>query len=124
MGDHVIGWKLEPASREALLAALPPRYGKVVADHVTVRALVEAKTPLPPPVRCRIIGEADDGQGVQAMVVEIDGDADRPGGGTFHITWSLGPGRQAVESNDVIAEKGWTLVEPQDVHLTPARFPH
>lgn len=124
MGEHVIGWKLEPASRETLLAALPPRYGEVVADHVTLRAHVEADTPPPPPARCRIIGEADDGQGVQAMVVEIDGESDRPGGGTFHITWSLADGRRAVESNDVIAERGWSPIEPRDVDLIPARFPH
>ena len=124
MGDHVIGWKLEAASRDALLAALQPRYGEVVADHVTLRSHVEADTPPPPPVRCRIIGEADDGRGVQAMVVEIDGETDRPGGGTFHITWSLAEGRRAVESNAVIAERGWSLVEPRDVRLTPARFPH
>lgn len=123
MGEHVIGWKLDPAKREALLATLPAQYGQVVADHVTLRSRVEADTPPPPPVRCRIIGAADDGQGVQAMVVEIDGQTDRPGGGTFHITWSLAEGRRAVESNDVIAEHGWSLLEPQDVQLTPARFP-
>lgn len=124
MAQHVIGWKLEPAGRETLLAALPPRYGEVVADHVTLRAHVEADTPPPPPAGCRIIGEADDGQGVQAMVVEIDGESDRPGGGTFHITWSLADGRRAVESNDVIAERGWSPIEPRDVDLIPARFPH
>lgn len=123
MAEQVIGWKLASTSREALLAVLPPRYGQVVADHVTLRAEVEADTPPPPPVRCRIIGEADDGRGVQAMVVEIDGESDRPGGGTFHITWSLADGRRAIESNAVIAERGWSPIEPHEVRLTPARFP-
>jgi oligopeptide transport system substrate-binding protein len=31
---------------------------------------------------------------------------------TFHITWSLGPGRDAKESNDVIATTGWSPIEP------------
>jgi hypothetical protein len=122
MSEHVIGWKLEPTARAALLTVLPPRYAEVVADHVTLQAKVEADTPPPPPVRCRIIGEADDGQGVQAMVVEIDGESDRPGDGTFHITWSLADGRRAIESNDVIAERGWSPIEPHQVRLTPARF--
>jgi hypothetical protein len=122
-GQHVIGWKLDRDSRAALLAVLPPRYAHVVADHVTLRARVTASTPPPQPVSCRIVGEADDGGGVQAMVVAIDGATERPGGGTFHITWSLADGREAVESNDVIAEKSWSPVESRDVRVTPAKFP-
>ena len=57
------------------------------------------------------------------MVVTIDGTTDRPDGSTFHITWSLGPGRRAVESNDVLKERGWSeLDHPVPVTLTPARF--
>jgi hypothetical protein len=57
------------------------------------------------------------------MVVEIGGTSRRPGGGTYHITWSLGPGREARESNDVIAAHGWepfNLVVP--LRLQPQRF--
>jgi hypothetical protein len=41
-------------------------------------------------------------------VVRIGGTIDRPDGSTYHITWSLGPGRQAKESNEVIARRGFT----------------
>ena len=54
------------------------------------------------------MGVADDGAGVQALVVEIGGTTRRPDGATYHIAWSLAPGREAVESNDVIRERGWT----------------
>ena len=77
------------------------------------------------PVACRIIGRADDDEGVEAMVVEIDGTSDRPDGSTFHITWSLdrAKGRGAIESNDVIRERGWTAFDaPVDVSVIPARF--
>ena len=30
-----------------------------------------------------------------------------PDGSTYHITWSLGPGRKARESNDVLRDQGW-----------------
>ncbi len=41
----------------------------------------------------------------------------------FHITWSLGPGRQARESNDVLRERGWEEFDrPVPVTLIPARF--
>jgi len=56
-------------------------------------------------------------------VVELDGTTDRPDGSTYHITWSLGPGREAVESNDVLGDKGWTPIDrPIPIELRPARF--
>jgi hypothetical protein len=58
-----------------------------------------------------VVGVADDGAGVQALVVEIGGTTQRPDGAAFHIAWSLGAGRKAAESNDVIRERGWTATE-------------
>ena len=63
-------------------------------------------------------------RGVEAMVVRVDGATERPGGGTYHITWSLSPGRKARESNDAIARHGWQPVDPPiPVRLEPAVFP-
>ena len=57
------------------------------------------------------------------MVVTIDGDTARPDGSTFHITWSLGDGRRARESNDVLKERGWSEFDhPIPITLTPARI--
>jgi hypothetical protein len=118
----VIGWKVDRGEREALLERFPPRYGERVADHVTLATEADHK-PLPPQVSARIVGHADDGAGVEAMVVELDGSTDRPDGSTFHITWSLADGRRAKESNDVIRGRGWTRWdEPVPVTITPARF--
>lgn len=123
-GNTVVGWKLDCDHRAQLLERIQPRYGKVIADHVTLAARVAADTPLPEIMTAVVIGRADDGQGVEALVVEIDGESDRPDGSTYHIIWSLEPERKPVESNDVIAEHGWTaLDEPLPISLTPARFP-
>lgn len=123
-GDKVIGWKLDETDREGLLERFPPQYAEVVADHVTLKPRVSADSPLPPAAEALILGRADDGSGVEAMVVAIDGSSERPDGGTYHITWSLGSGRQAQESNDVLARQGWdALPEPVAVRLIPARFP-
>ena len=120
-GESVIGWKVERASRRELLQQFPPRYKSVVADHVTLRSKVAGGAALPAEPDGEVIGRADDGNGVEALVVRIGGTTDRPGGGTYHITWSLGEGREAKESNDVIAERGWeTLEMPQSVQLEPA----
>jgi hypothetical protein len=117
-GDRFVGWKLDRTDRERLLARFPPVYAEPVADHVTHKP---EDAPLPHADSARIIGRADDGQGVEAMVVEMAGHLRRPDGGVYHVTWSLGPGRAAKESNTVIAERGWTaLPTPVDVKVAPA----
>ena len=109
--DEVIrGWRVDGADRERLLARFPPRYERVVADHVTFKP-GEADAPMPRVSHGTVVGRADDGRGVDALVVELDGSTERPDGSTWHITWSLGPGREAVESNAVIAAHGWDEVE-------------
>lgn len=122
-GTVVIGWRLDPQEREALLLRFPPAYEHPIADHVTLQADASADTPLPSAVKGEIVGRTDDRRGVQAMVMRIDGTSNRPGGGFYHVTWSLAEGRRAVESNDVIAERGWeSLDRPIPITLTPARF--
>jgi hypothetical protein len=94
-----------------------------VADHVTLRTGGTPGTPLPPKPKASIVGHADDGKSHECLVVELDGTTDRPDGSTYHITWSLGAGRKARESNDVLREKGWEpLPTPVDVELQPDRF--
>jgi hypothetical protein len=124
MGDSVIGWKLDREQRKELLQQFPPRYSRTDADHVTLRTRASPDAALPEESLGEIIGRADDGRGVEAMVVAIAGTTDRPGGGTYHITWSLEPGRSAQESNDVLAAQPWTRHElPMPVKLEPARWP-
>lgn len=120
----VTGWKLPGVERELLLRQFPPRYENVVADHVTLRVGANSETPLPPaPEDARVVGRADDGISLECLVVQLDGTTDRPDGSTYHITWSLGPGRKARESNDVLRDRGWEYLEaPIPVELTPARF--
>ncbi|HEX4739245.1 MAG TPA: hypothetical protein VH331_16975 [Allosphingosinicella sp.] len=122
-GDSVTGWKLDRDQRAELLQQFPPRYANVVADHVTLQSKASANAPLPDEDLGEIVGRADDGKGVEAMVVRIAGTTDRPDGSTYHITWSLADGRRAKESNDVIAAHGLTEFDlPMPVKLLPARF--
>lgn len=123
MGAPILGWKLDAADRAALLARIPPRYAETVADHVT-HGRADKAPPLPEVSEAEVIGRADDGAGVEALVVELGGSSDRWDGSTYHITWSLGSGREAVESNDVIARHGWTPLEDRPrVSLTPSQWP-
>lgn len=117
------GWKLSESDRQSLLERFPPRYEHTIADHVTLKFGDPRELSVPGPVDARVVGQSDDGQSLQCLVVAVDGSTDRPDGSTFHITWSLGPGREARESNDVLRERGWTAIdEPLPIDLRPARF--
>jgi hypothetical protein len=123
MGGYVTGWKLPRDERERLLERFPPKYERTIADHVTLQAGASADTPLPREVNAEIVGRADDGDSLECLVVEIDGTTDRPDGSTYHITWSLGRGRRAKESNDVLRDRGWKPIDrPIPIPLEPARF--
>jgi hypothetical protein len=122
-GDGTIGWKLDRGQRRELLLQFPPRYREPVADHVTLQSSAAGDAPLPQETEGEIVGRGDDGKGVEALVVSIDGTTDRPDGSIYHITWSLEPGREAVESNRVLAE-GWEAFDlPMPIRLEPARWP-
>jgi hypothetical protein len=118
----VTGWKLPRDERDILLQRFPPKYENTIADHVTLRVGATAKTPLPRKPGARIVGRADDDKSLECLVVELDGTTDRPDGSTFHITWSLGPTREARESNDLLRDLGWEPIDPILVELDPARF--
>jgi hypothetical protein len=121
--DSVTGWKLPREERDRLLQVVPPLFVNLVADHVTLRTGTGSDTPLPQETSGVVAGEIDDGEGVQALVVEIGGGTARGDGGTYHITWSLAAGRKAKESNDVIGRLGWRpLPAPVAIGLQPARW--
>ena len=121
----VTGWKLEEEERRLLLERFPPRWPDVLADHITLDAQARAQDPLPVARKAEIVGNISDGAGLEAMVVAIDGTTARPDGSSYHITWSLdrSRGRKPVESNQVIAVRGWhPLVKPIPIRIIPARF--
>ena len=119
-----VGRLLHPEDRDRLLAAIPPAYPRVVAQQVALEGGEPPDFPLPGEAEGFVVGVADDGAGVQALVVEIGGTTRRPDGSAYHITWSLGARRRAAESNDVIRERGWTATsERHRVRLAPKTLP-
>lgn len=92
-------------NRSALLSHLaalgaPPRFSRVIAEHVTFR--YPDPLPAPPASEVLVVGRVA-GEGVEALLVSVDGSSSRPSGGHFHLTLSLAPGHKPAESNALLA---------------------
>lgn len=107
---------LDQKSRDRILKAFPPKYPDVFAHHVTEQFGIPKPTE---PVRhtaatIKVVGYADDGEGVEALVVEVNDKSTRKDGKLYHLTLSIdrSAGRKPVDSNTVIKEKGWVKTHP------------
>src|SRR5579884_3852251 len=84
-------YKLSEATRDKLLGKngeqtiVPAKYAEVVADHITYKLAKEGE-PMPAVKKAEVIGVADDGNGLQALVTRINGSLERPDGKIFHVT--------------------------------------
>lgn len=114
---------LTDEARNLLLEKFPPKYSKVIAHHVTVEFGVPADSEVPEDAEVKIIGEADSGDGLQALVAMVNGSTRRPDGGTYHVTWSLEPDRyKPVDSNELLADylRRWKISLATPVDVEPA----
>ncbi len=118
MKQGYICWVLNEEDRTRLLATFPPEFENVVAHHVTHAYDVPENTPLPCATLGTVVGEIID-NGVQAFVVEVNGNTIRPDGFRYHITWSLAPERVPQQSVPLTTRGWWPLVERQTVRLEP-----
>jgi hypothetical protein len=112
---------LTDSDRELLLKEFPPKYSEFIGHHITVEFGVSADTP--PPVATgiiEVINHVDSGDGLEAMVVTIDKDSQRPDGGCFHITWSLDRDKyKPVDSNRVIATSETRRADFDIIEINP-----
>jgi hypothetical protein len=114
---------LSKQSRDLLISKFPPKYPLVICNHITEKFGVSKDAPLPEqPKEINVIGYVDDGKGLQALLVEIDGKVDRPDGKTYHITLSLDSllGYKPVDSNKVIAGNEPVEVDPIKIDAVPS----
>lgn len=118
------GYLLPDNERSKLLTHFPPKYPDVIAHHITVKFPAMSNEALPQGSKFRVVGYADDGQGVEALVIEVDGSTSRPDGKTYHITWSIdrAAGRKPVDSNTVITNNGFQNVNPINITMEPKFF--
>lgn len=115
------GYLLTEKTRNELLALFPPKYEKVVAHHITLTFGVPATTPPPEmPESVTVVGHIDSGDGVEGLLVEVNGTTFRPDGSRYHVTWSLAEGRKAFETNKHVYNA--TAVEAVPMEVEPKTF--
>ena len=102
---------LTDESRKKLLSIFRPSYSRVVAHHVTVQFGNVTAEDIPTGKDIKVVGHLDTGDGLQALVVSVDGEVDRPDGSVYHITWSLENGYKPVDSNKMIKSLGYKEID-------------
>ncbi len=73
---------LTDESKRRLMDRFKAAFPKVAADHITHRFCVEDFADMQWPEKIEVIGSIDDKNGIQALLVRIDGETRRPDGGT------------------------------------------
>ncbi|KAL0232858.1 hypothetical protein GEMRC1_011605 [Eukaryota sp. GEM-RC1] len=116
-------YRLPADQRQSLLSMAPPKYPDVVAEHITYEFNVPESIP-PAVTNAYIVGYAA-ANGVEAVVVEINGSIVRPDGMWFHITYSLdkSQGRTAIQSNNLLMDGWMDLRQKVPLELEPCFVP-
>jgi len=119
-GNMYTAYVLTDEARGKLVEKFPPKYEKFIGHHVTEQFGVPKETEAPEQARIKVIGRADTGDGLEALVVSVDGSQDRPNGGVYHITWSLDPAKYSPkDSNNLVANSRFSLSMPVEVETIP-----
>jgi hypothetical protein len=119
-----LAYELSSTSRTMLLKRFVPKYDEVICHHVTYRFPAKTGDDMPPAAHeAHVIGYEDSGDGIEALVVEVNGSTKRPDGKLFHITLSLSrsAGKKPVHSNDLV-NKSFQDVTPIAIQLEPKQI--
>ena len=113
-------YELTDASRRELLNHFKPKNPEVICHHVTYKFPASSTEELPPAAHdAHVVGYASQ-DGLEALVVEINGSTKRPDGKLFHITLSRDRAKKMkpVHSNNLVGA-GFTHVPAFPIHLEP-----
>ena len=88
---YYTAYVLNDKKRETLLDIFEPAFSKVLAHHITLIFNAQSDTPIPPIESVEITHFVTDNNGIEALVVSVNGESIREDGSYYHITWSLDP---------------------------------
>lgn len=111
---------LDQQSRDKLKQKFPPKYDKFIGHHITVQFGVNKNTQPPEPATIKVVGYINNDDGLEALVVTVDGKVRRSDDSMYHITWSLDPDRYSPkDSNDLLKSKQYSIVLPIEIEAEP-----
>lgn len=120
MNERYLALNLSDAARQAVMARFAPRFAVVRCDHITLAYGVAADCAPPPISRVNAVAYVGD-DGLEALVVEVDGKLERDDGSVYHLTLSRAESRKSVESNLLVADRTqWQTFEPMALEVAPA----
>jgi hypothetical protein len=99
-----IAYVLSNNSLNKLKQVINQDYPDLIAHHITYKFGVKPTEAIPPETdEIYVIGVASQ-DGVQALLVSINGQVERSDGSLYHITWSIdkSAGKKPVDSNKII----------------------
>lgn len=117
-------FELSEKSRSELAKIFPPKFPEFIGHHITYGMRKKGDDTLPHADSFRVVGYAINEEGLETLVVEVDGSTSRPDGKIFHITWSLdrSAGFKPVHSNDLLMSKGWQKIHSPINITATAKF--
>lgn len=115
---------INEGSRNTLIEMFPPQYSKVVAHHITVQFGSVTHNDVPELAEINVVGYLNTGDGLEVLIVSVNGSVSRPDGSTYHITWSLQNGYKPVDSNKAIVKYGYTSLPHKTQILTTPTVVH
>ncbi len=98
---------LSDESREELKQKFTPTYSKFIGHHITVVFGVPDDTDIPEEASIRVVGKIDSNDGIEALVVSVNGEMKRPDGNIYHITWSLEPDVYSPKDSNTLLQNNY-----------------
>jgi len=93
---------LTDESRSQLEEKFPPKYSKFIGHHVTIDFGVAADTEIPEAAEIKVLGKRDSADGIEALVVSVNGKTTRSDGSIYHITWSLESDKYSPKDSNLL----------------------
>ncbi len=107
-----ICYEIDKDSKAMLMEKFPPKYPEAKYDHITIcMGGLGAQKP-EPAEKIEVVGTADDGNGIEVLIVKVNDTALRKDGKPWHVTGSYDPSKNAPAAFDVFAKPGKEKEKP------------
>lgn len=101
---------LSKDDREMLLKLFPPTHPRVIADHISAEALGMMHLVVEGPATGEVVGYADH-DGIQSLIVAVNGREMTSNGTPFHISWSSAPDKSTGGTGTIVRKYGYNRIE-------------